>query len=454
MTESNHCTAPHPCFPRRARTLDIHLSAIERGVVYLAVFLAPYATLRISDLFFTVSDLLFCVSLFLLIILRKISKRPLDNLTGPWIFAFMLLLIGMMVGSLVHGRPDRGIVVMAQYFFAYLILMLVLIRSDTRETYRLAAIFLFSVLLIDLHGIITFYTVGYVPSDGKGVVTGGKRLATMLRNPNLAAAINALTLPILLYFWSSGRLRYWIAVPAVVLVVGTVVLTSSNSGLFVTAISLIVFVALISTRRLVMRLSLTTVLVVAALAIFGSKDMLPQTFQKRVLGALSSGDIAEAGTFASRAELMQEALQIVSDDKIWLVGIGADQFRERSVQDAPVHNLYLLLWAEGGLVALFGWLMFAAVGFLLWLAVKRGGGDKYAAAAVLTTIAALLTIALSNPHMYARYWTIPVFLTFGLALVRLKRTHPRPDRSIWMATGETALTSPGRQPQGKGLLNP
>lgn len=422
MTALHHFSGHHRDVPQRARGLNVEIATIERAVVYLAVFLAPYATLRVSDLFFTISDLLFCVSLFLLIISRQVRRRPLDNLTGLWIIAFTLLFVGMMIGSLAHARPDRGVVVMAQYFFAYLILMMVVIRQDSKETYRLAAIFLLSVLVLDLHGIITFYTVGYVPSEGKGVVTGGKRLATVLRNPNLAAAINALTLPILLYFWSSGRLKAWLAMPAVILVVATVVLTSSNSGLFVTALSLAVFIALISTPRLLMRLSLATAVVVAGLAIFGSKDMLPQAFQTRVLGALSSGDISEAGTFASRAELMEEALHMVSDDKILFVGIGADQFRERSVQDAPVHNLYLLLWTEGGLIALFGWILFSGVGFLLWLAVKRAGGDKYAAAAVLTTVAATLTIALSNPHMYARYWTIPVFLTFGLALARLKRS--------------------------------
>jgi O-antigen ligase len=421
MLDSSKTSAPQLYLRERSTTSDPYLAKIERAVVYAAVFLAPYATFRFSELFFTVSDFLFCVSLILLLVGGRASSKPLEKLTGLWLLAFMFLFLGIMVGSLARGSPERGLIVMAQYVFAYLILMLILMRNDHREIYKLAAIFLISVLVIDMHGIITFYTVGYVSGEGKGVVTGGKRLATMLRNPNLAASINALTLPILLYFWSSGRLKSFIALPAAGLILITVVLTSSNSGLFVTVLTMAVFTAGISTPRLLLRLTFGAAVFIGVFALFGSKEMLPKTFQTRVLGALSSGDISEAGTFTSRTDLMREAIQMISDEAIWFVGVGADQFREKSVQDAPVHNLYLLLWVEGGLLALIGWMMFSGVGFLLWLAVKKAGGDKHAMATVSTTVAALLTIAMSNPHMYARYWTIPVFLSFGLALVGLKR---------------------------------
>ena len=37
-----------------------------------------------------------------------------------------------------------------------------------------------------------------------------------------------------------------------------------------------------------------------------------------------------------------------------------------------------------------------------------------------TTVAVFLTIAMFNPHMYARYWTAPVFLCFGLGLAQIR----------------------------------
>ncbi|MBB4186327.1 O-antigen ligase [Sinorhizobium terangae] len=416
--------AAQPYTGGHSRNLHIRLAAIERAVVYVAVFLAPYATLRFSDLFFTFSDFFFCLSLFLLLISGRILNKPLEQATTLWLVAFVLLFVGMMIGSLFHNSPDRGLIVTAQYLFAYLFLMMILVRNDPKEAYRLAAIFLASIILIDIHGIFTFYAVGYVPGEGRGVVTGGKRLATVLRNPNLAAAMNGLTMPILLFFWSSGRLKSYLALPIVALFIVTVVLTSSNSGLFVMAICLTVFVAFISTPRLLLRLTLGAAILLGALALFGSKDMLPRAFQTRVLDAISSGDISEAGTFVSRAALMEEAVQMISDEQIWFVGVGADQFRERSVQTAPVHNLYLLLWVEGGLLALVGWMLFSGVAVLLAVGIRRDGGDKHVLAAMVTTVIVFLTIALFNPHMYARYWTIPVFLCLGLGLAQLRRAIP------------------------------
>ncbi|MDX0641992.1 O-antigen ligase domain-containing protein [Sinorhizobium medicae] len=424
MSETGMRTAHQLHFGGQPSRTNLHLAAIERAVVYTAVFLAPYATLRFSELFFTFSDFFFCLSLFLLLITGRIRSRPLEGATSVWLVAFILLFLGVMLGSLFNGSPQRGLIVMGQYLFAYMILMVILIRDDQREAYRLAGIFLVSVILIDIHGIITFYTVGYVPGEGKGIVTGGKRLATVLRNPNLAAAMNALTLPILLFFWSTGRAKSYLAMPALAIIIVTVVLTSSNSGLFSTALCLSVFIALVSTPRLLLRLALGLSIVVGGAALFGSKEMLPKTFQTRVLGALSSGDISEAGTFLSRAALMEEALHIISEEQIKIIGLGADQFRERSVQSAPVHNLYLLLWVEGGLLALIGWLLFSGVGVLLSLAILRVRGDKRALAAVITTILVFLVIALFNPHMYARYWTMPVLLCFGLGLTQLRGTAP------------------------------
>ncbi len=72
------------------------------------------------------------------------------------------------------------------------------------------------------------------------------------------------------------------------------------------------------------------------------------------------------------------------------------------------------------MLALVGWLMFSGVGMLLALAILKVGGDKRALAAVVTTILVFLVIALFNPHMYARYWTMPILLCFGLGLTQLR----------------------------------
>ena len=260
MAETQSVSA-RPQFSGLSGTAPSGLSVLERTVLYAGVFLAPYANLRLPQVFFTLSDLFFCLSFFILLISGRIPNRPLDRATPTWLLAFTLLFVGMMAGSLLRGSPERGLIVTAQYLFSYLILMVVLVRKDPQEAHRLAAIFLASIILVDIHGIYTFYAVGYVPGEGKGVVTGGLRLATVLRNPNLAAAMNALVMPILLYFWSSGRIKAFIALPAIAICLFAVVLTSSNSGLILTTISLTVFSTFIMTTRLLLRMTIALAIV-------------------------------------------------------------------------------------------------------------------------------------------------------------------------------------------------
>jgi O-antigen ligase len=405
----------------------MRLSVVERVIVYVGVLLAPFSDLRLSDFFFSLSDFCFCLSFVFLLVRGRIERQPINQATQLWLLAFILLFAGLFIGSYSQSRSDRGVIVIGQYMFAYLVLLAVLVRKDPREAHRLAAIFVASIILVDIHGIYTFYFVGYVPTDIKGVVTGSRRLATVLGNPNLAASINALAMPALLYFWSSGRLKTYLALPLIAIFLVTVVLTSSNSGLLMMALCLAIFTVSILTARLVFRLVLGGAILIGILGAIGGADFLPATFQKRVLGAITSGDISEAGTFESRAELAKEAIEMISNEHIIFVGIGADQFRERSAQDAPVHVLYLLLWVEGGLPALIGWLMFSGVGVVMWLSVRKAGGPKYIQALLASTIAIFLAIALFNPHMYARYWTLPVFLCFGLTVSQLQRISPNRD---------------------------
>jgi O-antigen ligase len=399
----------------------IRLSKIEIFIVCMAVFFAPYVNLRFSNLLFTYSDFFFCISLVILLISGRIQRRPLGEATPIWLFAFTLLFVGLSIGSLYHNDPYRGLITIAQYLYSYLFLMVILIRRDPRESYLLAAVFLASIILVDIYGIYRLFYVGYLPGEGRGAVTGAGRLATTLGNPNLAASINALTMPILLYFWSSGRLKFYFAVPLISIILFTVVSTSSNSGLFIMMVSLSVFSASVLTIRQMMCLTLGLSLLFAGFFTFGGANLLPETFQKRVLVSYTSGDISEAGTYISRMKLIEEAIDTIEDERIVVVGIGADQFRERSVLNAPVHNLYLLLWVEGGLLAVVGWILFSGVGVLLWISIRKAGGSQSTLAVIASTVAVFLTIALFVPHMYARYWTLPVFLCFGPGLAQLKR---------------------------------
>lgn len=405
---------------KRLRVTD--LTGLERGCVYLAVFLAPVATLRFGGLLFTASDLLICLSLFFLLIGGRLNLFPLGRATPFWLFAFALLLVGLL-GSSVHGSPMRALVIIAQYFFAYVVLLYALVRDDDREVLRLAGLFLAGMIFADLYGLVAFYLVGY--QEGSTMVSGSKRLAGFFGTGNQNAAMNALTLPILLYFWLSGRLSPFLAIPALAVIAVTQVHTGSNSGLIITCVSLAVFLAGVMSWRVLWRLLLLLAATVLLLQVIGT-EWLPIAFQKRVLGALSSGDLSQAGTFDHRLALMREAADVIIDRGIVLLGIGADQYRIFSRYEVPVHNMYLLLWVEGGLLALLGWLLFAATVLMLAPVARRIGLDQHSGAAAMAITISFLFIGLSNPHMYARYWTIPLFLGLGLIMASMRRRRAAP----------------------------
>ena len=59
----------------------------------------------------------------------------------------------------------------------------------------------------------------------------------------------------------------------------TVVLTSSNSGLIIMLVSLLVFSASVLTMRLMLRLTLGMGVLVAVFTTFGSTEHLPERFR-------------------------------------------------------------------------------------------------------------------------------------------------------------------------------
>jgi hypothetical protein len=175
---------------------------------------------------------------------------------------------------------------------------------------------------------------------------------------------------------------------------------------------------------------------------YGS-TVLPEAFQIRVLGAMQSGDLGRAGTFTSRMGLIHEALEIVDDSL--LVGLGADQYRVESNLGAPVHDVYLLLWAEGGLPALIGWLMLPQIIAITALWVLGHPGGRLLTATTLAVITVFLLAATGTAHMYGRFWVVPLHLSTALLMVSWARYHrrvPNPPairREPGTAAGQTPL---------------
>jgi O-antigen ligase len=111
---------------------------------------------------------------------------------------------------------------------------------------------------------------------------------------------------------------------------------------------------------------------------------------------------------------MEEAWSFAEDNTI--IGMGVDRYRELSAYDNPVHNLFLLIWNEGGAIAFCGLILLLALIGLLAVNGLRISRDKGAMAAAVVLV--FLIYTLSYPHMYSRMWVMPVMVALAATYAR------------------------------------
>jgi hypothetical protein len=244
---------------------------------------------------------------------------------------------------------------------------------------------------------------------------------------NGQASVIALTLPYIYYLWMRGYWSRWILFPILLVLIYSLIATSSNNGLLSAMLaSLIFFVLTLSLARMAKIVCLLIVVVPLFLK-FGIQ-YLPETFRERVVAGFESGDIEQIGTFADRVALIKEAVEML-DETIFL-GVGADQFRNVSHQGHPVHNTYLLLWTEDGLITPVAWTSLFLTFTIMGLAMRRTRTGWLEGALATTCSVTMLFIALNTTYGYPRSWSLPVILAVGLVVTvqRLQAASTAPHR--------------------------
>jgi O-antigen ligase len=437
------------------------LGRAERLIVLAAVFLALFPNWRSEQIFFTISDLLFCLSLLLLLLTRGIALAPMSAATPFWLIAFVIFALALTGSSLAAGDPGAAVPALLQYVFTFVLLPFALNGRDPPMPLRIVKTLVASIFIIELAGVAVYF--GYEASYedyqriGHDFITGARRLGSFLGDPNSNAGLIAMTLPFVLFLWTSRHISALIALPVLGVLGTALILSSSVSGTVASVLGLGVFLALTGKLRSLLKFAAT--LGLCAVVIAGAGDRLPEVFQSRVLGALRSGDLEQAGTYSSRMALIEEALDMV-DDTV-LVGIGLGQFRRISAHGAPVHNTYILVWVEGGMVALMGLIGLLTTAALSSLAVRRHPEYRLVGALgfTVTVVSALLMTAAA--HFYARFWAMPLLVALtmvssamvaiaarnresSLSAPSLPEMAPRPPAPAWQRPQAAHLGSAGR----------
>ena len=391
------------------------LLKLEFALACAVVFFAPINVLKLPGFYFTASDAFACLCLGTMLLAGTIRPSALGPGTAYWTFGLVTMIAALFVSSLLSGAIDRGLILSMQYLFAYFLLPLILLARPWNQTDILMKVFVASMVVMVLHGI---YVVDFLGEKNTVFVSGSGRLQGFLERENECGSLFALAAPIVLSMMGRRSIHPIAGVVVLLLFGYGIMLTGSNTALYGLLFGLGVFaLATLSTKR-ALQAAACCLALWAALHVPEIRESLPAVFQRRVLVGLESGNLEQAGTFADRFQLINEALRL--GENAMLLGYGADQYREISEWRAPVHNLYLLIWNEGGLFALGGLMTMLAGAAITIVAAWRYRQIRAEAACAFSTLMVFAALVNATPHIYGRFWAVPVILSLAPLIAFLR----------------------------------
>ncbi|MFN0046829.1 MAG: O-antigen ligase family protein [Sphingorhabdus sp.] len=390
-----------------------------------ACFLLSWHVLRVGDFNFTASDFLFLVCFGLFLVRQSLNMMALNVMTAHWCAALAMMLGGLLIGSVFNGDPLRWANIAGQYIFGFLLLPMVFMSED-RVWIRKCL--LYFVLGVAASQIVALSLASFFSFDqsnemlGPSVVAGNGRLGGLVSDANLNGAVIAFSIIALFNAQHHGLIRNFFAICVGAVLLWALLTTASFTAFASTGIATCIYFVSSNLGRF-MKVGIP--LMICAVAYIALGLPLPEAFSERVLGAVLTGDLSQAGTFTHRSALIVEAWEMSKDTLF--VGLGVDRFRVESIHGMPVHQFWMLLLTEGGIISFTGLvLMFGILGMMGIRAFNIHREDGAMALAILVI---LLIFSTSIPHMYNRLWITPMMLALAASFARNVQIYFMPETS-------------------------
>ena len=432
-----------------ASKFNKYLSKTIEYLTYLFAFIVPWQTkliLRSSDsvyseinFYFSHALMLIIFSLFVWLRFREGAWRRVNRL-----FFFPLGALGLLIAGSILVAPDK--ILASYYYFIFLaaLSLFFVVRVGTEQhnyeeyvinRFTLAYSFLAGMLAQALLGIYQFLTqssfackyLGLAAHDP--IVSGTAVIETMdgrwlrayggLDHPNVLGGALAISLILAAYLlikkkvinsqaqaWTSVFLFifYFIALYALLFSFSRAAWLAFVLGLVVLLIRIIRSRDKWAVGRLVALIIFSVILVFLT--------SLP--FKDLILTRVEVNTRLEQQSVEERQSQLVEAGELIKSKFITGVGVGnyqealakQDDYKKPLWAYQPVHNVFLLLWAQSGLLSLVAFAIFVV--FLL----KYGRRDKYSLAIAL----ALFILAMLDHWLLSLPFGV-LFLFLILALI-------------------------------------
>jgi O-antigen ligase len=380
---------------------------VSRKVLVAAIFLVSFLSIHVPDILFTLSDALF-LFLFIGNWRKKADLLPNKFLKQVWNLAVFLFFLGFLISSF-NSDFIRFITLIIQYLFCFLVLSSVitnLVKNDIDYLFLLIKSYVAGIATVSLIGIILYF---FFPDISINYSTSAlRRMGSLMYNPNQLASNIATAFLFLLFLIERKKVNLAFKAFCMFCLLLGMALTSSFGGILALLSGTIVFFIIGKNRAVVLNL---IVVGIVSIIVFSFFIPLPEVFSERVINNLKATDVADLGSYEARVKLAEKAWDFISANPI--TGVGADNFIEASHMHNDVHNGYILIWVEGGILSIFGLilitLIFPLYAFLFGSAdFKKDKLNLYSVSFAFTLLF-ILNIS-SHTQFYGRYWFVPFFL--------------------------------------------
>lgn len=368
-------------------------------------FLTSFVRLRVGGLNLTISDILFILAAGTMTANhRRWNWRGFCGsayLDLAWFIAIALMVGGFVISGLVRDADFDTISIPAQYIFAWAVVPLI-ISSSGQDIARV-------LLLSFTRGLVCMCAISLVfyfffPDSPLNLRTGIGRLTSMMENPNELAKTIVAAFPCIML----ARDRKWIGIREFIISLATLVLalvgTISFGGW--TAFALLLAIVMFAGGRRKMAVVVPALIIAGGLmlALLGT----PEAVLNRAQPIIRSGSLDRAGSQSHKIEMMKEAWPRVQQSPI--IGLGPGRYDDSSAFPVPVHNTYLLIWVEGGLLSITGMLTGMAAIFFASLAWAIHSRDRYQGTLAISMIVVFLFNCMTNTHIYSRFFLVPLIV--------------------------------------------
>lgn len=407
-------------------------------LLLIGVFLSPYIMYLPLGINFTVYDFILILCLGLIVISLTLQFDGKIKLSNPKEYSLIFLfIIGSSISALNAINVVSSMNILLQYLFAIIVQFVVInhlfrySKDINRTIFKVLDVYIFSLLVVLFIGFAA--STGLLP-NGDIYFSGNGRLESVMGNPNVLAKYLVFSLPILLFYIDLKR-KTFLSYFLIAILIYNLFLTASFGGFLYAVITTIyyytakmLFVSkpikfnngdiLISKKIINIRIIMLLVFSIFSVTYILSNP--PEVFSERILTA---NNLSEAGSANLKLDLMVESTKLISTE-YGAVGMGLGSYPYISEYHTNVHNLYLLVFSETGIlgfVGLFGLLFYT---FILSLKLIRHSDPKtkYILLGLNSSVFGFLISITTSTHQYSRAtWLIVILLLCFTKAIKQKQ---------------------------------